>query len=100
MRKVLLKEKDNSAKEPSEDIAILPKDKMPQFIAGRLSECTLLEIFGKLDVQSPIDIEIKILESFETDLSYINPLCPINDRIRKVPLQNCLFPSTTLSPVW
>lgn len=79
--KILLKEKDNSAKEPSEDIAILPKEKMPQFIAGRLSECTLLEIFGKLDVQSPIDIEIKILESFETDLSYINPLCPINDRI-------------------
>jgi hypothetical protein len=31
--KMLLKEKDNSAKEPSEDIAILPKDKMPQFIA-------------------------------------------------------------------
>lgn len=79
--KLLLKEKDNSSKEPSEDIVIMPKEKLPQFIAGRLSECTLLEIFGKLDVQSPIDIEIKILESFETDLSYINPLCPINDRI-------------------
>lgn len=79
--KLLLKEKDTSSKEPFEDIAILPKEKLPKFIAGRLSECTLLEIFGKLDVQSPIDIEIKILESFETDLSYINPLCPINDRI-------------------
>lgn len=79
--KLLLKEKDTSSKEPFEDIAILPKEKLPKFIAGRLSECTLLEIFGNLDVQSPIDIEIKILESFETDLSYINPLCPINDRI-------------------
>lgn len=79
--KLLLKEKDTSSKEPFEDIAILPKEKLPKFIAGRLSECTLLEIFGKLDVQSPIDIEIKILESFETDLSYINPLCPINDRV-------------------
>jgi hypothetical protein len=39
--KILLKEKDNSTKEPSEDIAILPKEKMPQFIAGQLSECTV-----------------------------------------------------------
>lgn len=97
--KLLLKEKDNSSKEHFEDIAILPKEKLPQFIAGRLSECTLLEIFGKLEIQSPIDIEIKILKSFETDLSYINPLCPINDcsaymgcAVDKTIRKACLYP--------
>jgi hypothetical protein len=37
--KMLLKEKDNSAKEPSEDIAILPKDKMS--ISARTSSYTV-----------------------------------------------------------
>ncbi|XP_052084859.1 uncharacterized protein LOC127722049 [Mytilus californianus] len=61
---------------------ILPTNQVPQFSDGNLSEECISKIFGSLVNRSYIseEIELSKIKSYDTDVLYTNPICPINDQ--------------------
>ncbi|XP_063417899.1 uncharacterized protein LOC134700438 [Mytilus trossulus] len=67
---------------PLERTFILPINKLPQFSDGKLLEECISKMFGSLVNRSDRgeEIELAKIKSYDTDLLYINPICPINDK--------------------
>ncbi|CAC5407828.1 unnamed protein product [Mytilus coruscus] len=61
---------------------ILPTNQVPQFSNGNLSEESISKMFGSLVNRSNIseEIELSKIKSYDTDVLYTNPICPINDQ--------------------
>lgn len=58
---------------------VLPIEKMSRFQDGNLSRKSIADSFGCIKENCCVDVELHKLHSFDTKLSYINPVCAVND---------------------
>ncbi|XP_063436085.1 uncharacterized protein LOC134717483 [Mytilus trossulus] len=59
--------------------SVLPIEKMPRFQDGSMSRKSISDSFGSIKRTTCFDVELQKLHSFDTILSYINPVCAVND---------------------